>query len=79
MQWKRWERLDHLPLTTSVPKLEPEAGIWYAFCLPVIVARYAARRIRLGSWKKLQSDDYLMVIPFVRIHSQLPGLYRFII
>ncbi|KAF2647354.1 hypothetical protein K491DRAFT_614704 [Lophiostoma macrostomum CBS 122681] len=42
--------------------LEPESGIWYAVCWLIVITRLLSRRIHLGSWKRLQLDDYLIVL-----------------
>ncbi|KAF2795138.1 hypothetical protein K505DRAFT_273849 [Melanomma pulvis-pyrius CBS 109.77] len=41
--------------------LQPEASIWYVLCWVVVCARYVSKRMRLGTWRGLQADDYLVV------------------
>jgi hypothetical protein len=45
--------------------LEPEAGIFYGFCWIVVIARLTSRRLHLGSWKRLQADDYVILVAMV--------------
>jgi hypothetical protein len=42
--------------------LQPEAGIWYGVCWITVIIRLISRRLHLGSWKRLQLDDYLIVL-----------------
>ncbi|KAH6234264.1 hypothetical protein HBI53_019230 [Parastagonospora nodorum] len=42
--------------------LEPEAGIFYALCWIVVILRFSSRRLHLGSWKRLQLDDFLILV-----------------
>ncbi|KAH9879126.1 hypothetical protein J1614_002562 [Plenodomus biglobosus] len=42
--------------------LEPEAGIFYGLCWFVVVIRLISRRLHRGSWKRLQWDDYLILL-----------------
>ncbi|KAF2013505.1 hypothetical protein BU24DRAFT_434530 [Aaosphaeria arxii CBS 175.79] len=42
--------------------LQPESGIWYSLCWLVVIARLASRKLHLGSWRRLQVDDYLIVV-----------------
>jgi hypothetical protein len=46
--------------------LEPEAGIFYGLCWIVVITRLASRRMHLKSWKRLQLDDYLIILAMVR-------------
>jgi hypothetical protein len=45
--------------------LQPEAGILYAVCWIVVVVRLISRRIHRGAWKRLQLDDYLILLAMV--------------
>lgn len=36
--------------------------IRYAFCWLIVITRLLSRRIHLGEWKRLQLDDYLIVL-----------------
>jgi hypothetical protein len=45
--------------------LEPESAIWYSLCWAVIITRLVSRRLHLGRWRKLQVDDYLIVVAMV--------------
>ncbi|KAF2855495.1 hypothetical protein T440DRAFT_156151 [Plenodomus tracheiphilus IPT5] len=42
--------------------LQPEAGIFYGVCWVVVVIRLISRRLHRGSWKRLQWDDYLILL-----------------
>lgn len=46
--------------------LEPEAGIFYGVCWFVVIIRLISRRLHRGSWKRLQLDDYLILVAMVR-------------
>lgn len=39
-----------------------EAWIWYAVVVLVALSRFVSRRMTFGSFKKFQTDDYLMVV-----------------
>ncbi|KAI1158581.1 hypothetical protein F5B18DRAFT_665087 [Nemania serpens] len=39
-----------------------ESCIWYGITLMVVAARIASRKVLLGSFKKFQIDDYLMIL-----------------
>ncbi|KAJ2984777.1 hypothetical protein NUW58_g5883 [Xylaria curta] len=39
-----------------------ESAVWFAFTLLVVVARVGSRKVLLGSFKKFQADDYLMLL-----------------
>lgn len=41
--------------------LQPEASIWYAVCCVIVCIRYVSKRMRLGTWRGLQADDYIVV------------------
>ncbi|KAH7120859.1 hypothetical protein B0J11DRAFT_507906 [Dendryphion nanum] len=41
--------------------LQPEASIWYVFCWIVVGLRFLSTRMRSGSWRNLQADDYLVI------------------
>jgi hypothetical protein len=45
--------------------LQPEAGIWYVICWIVVGIRFWSKRLRLGSWRNLQIDDYLVMLAMV--------------
>lgn len=45
--------------------LQPEASIWYVIVWLVVGARFASKRMRLGSWRNLQIDDYLVMLAMV--------------
>jgi hypothetical protein len=45
--------------------LEVESWIWYAITWLLVMARLASRRLLLGSFKKLQLDDALMILAMV--------------
>jgi hypothetical protein len=45
--------------------LEPEVGIFYALCWIVVILRFSSRRLHLGSWKRLQLDDFLILVAMV--------------
>ena len=49
--------------------LQPEASIWYAICWVVVGVRFVSKRMRLGSWRALQVDDYLVVPAMVSTES----------
>lgn len=42
--------------------LQPEAGIFYGVCWVVVAIRLISRRLHRGSWKRLQWDDYLILL-----------------
>jgi len=42
--------------------LQPEAGIFYGVCWTVVIVRLISRRLHRGSWKRLQWDDYLILL-----------------
>lgn len=42
--------------------IQPEAGIWYGACWLVVITRLISRRLHRGSWKRLQLDDYLIMV-----------------
>ncbi|OAL55782.1 hypothetical protein IQ07DRAFT_639437 [Pyrenochaeta sp. DS3sAY3a] len=42
--------------------IQPEAGIWYGFCWIIVSIRLISRRLHRGSWKRLQWDDYLILL-----------------
>ncbi|CAO2656799.1 Nn.00g056020.m01.CDS01 [Neocucurbitaria sp. VM-36] len=42
--------------------LQPEASIFYAVCWVVVIIRLISRRLHLQSWKRLQLDDYLILV-----------------
>ncbi|CAG9980389.1 unnamed protein product [Clonostachys byssicola] len=42
--------------------LEPESWVWYALSWVIVLIRMASRKLVLGSWRKLQIDDYLMLV-----------------
>jgi hypothetical protein len=46
--------------------LEPEAGIFYGVCWIIVILRLASRRLHRGAWKRLQLDDYLILVAMVR-------------
>lgn len=54
-------------------RLEPEAGIFYGVCWFVVVIRLVSRRLHRGAWKRLQFDDYLIIVAMVR-SSKVPNL-----
>ncbi|KAI8940167.1 hypothetical protein NX059_003874 [Plenodomus lindquistii] len=43
-------------------RLQPETGILYGVCWIVVVIRLVSRRIHRGNWKRLQWDDYLILL-----------------
>ena len=45
--------------------LQPEAGIFYGVCWVVVIIRLISRRLHLKSWKRLQLDDYLILVAMV--------------
>jgi hypothetical protein len=47
--------------------LQPEAGIFYGVCWIVVIIRLASRRMHRGAWKRLQLDDYLILVAMVRL------------
>ncbi|KAF2002032.1 hypothetical protein P154DRAFT_431761 [Amniculicola lignicola CBS 123094] len=42
--------------------LQPEAGIFYGVCWVVVLVRLVSKRMRLGTWRNLQIDDYLIIV-----------------
>ncbi|KAI1114037.1 hypothetical protein F5Y14DRAFT_195153 [Nemania sp. NC0429] len=42
-----------------------ESCIWYGITLMVVAARIASRKVLLGSFKKFQVDDFLMILALV--------------
>ncbi|KAF1840007.1 uncharacterized protein K460DRAFT_297433 [Cucurbitaria berberidis CBS 394.84] len=42
--------------------VQPEAGIFYGVCWVVVIIRLLSRRLHLKSWKRLQLDDYLILL-----------------
>lgn len=53
-----------MELTTS---LAIESWSLYALGVAVVLARLVARSIKLGNWRRLMVDDYLMVFALVRV------------
>ncbi len=51
-----------MEFTTS---LAIESWILYAVGVAVVVCRMLSRRIKLGKWRHLMIDDYLMVFALV--------------
>ncbi|KAF2727496.1 hypothetical protein EJ04DRAFT_505628 [Polyplosphaeria fusca] len=58
--------------------LQPEASIWYVICWVVVGIRFMGKRIRLGSWRFLQIDDFL-VIPAMMTLTILMAILHIII
>lgn len=46
--------------------LQPEAGIFYGVCWMAVIVRLISRRLHRGAWKRLQLDDYLILVAMVR-------------
>lgn len=52
-----------------------ESWALYAAGVLIVAARFISRRIKLGKWRHLMLDDYLMLFALVRLpqlHSPLP-------
>ncbi|KAF2479135.1 hypothetical protein BDY17DRAFT_231359, partial [Neohortaea acidophila] len=43
-------------------KLLVESWIWWSVVMVVAISRFASRRMTLGSFRKFQADDYLMLL-----------------
>ncbi|PSN64989.1 hypothetical protein BS50DRAFT_48781 [Corynespora cassiicola Philippines] len=42
--------------------LQPESSVWYTCCWLVVGSRLFSKKMRLGAWKNLQIDDYLVLL-----------------
>ncbi|KAI0813556.1 hypothetical protein GGR55DRAFT_537468 [Xylaria sp. FL0064] len=51
-----------------------ESSIWYAITIVVLIARIACRKVLLGSFKKFQIDDFLMLVAVTTDAALLAGL-----
>lgn len=45
--------------------LAVESWVWYSLTWLVVIVRMSSRRILLGSWRKLQVDDALMILAMI--------------
>jgi hypothetical protein len=54
--------------------LQPEASIWYAICCIVVCIRYVSKRMRRGTWRGLQGDDYIVVPAMVSASASIDYL-----
>ncbi|KAH8673518.1 hypothetical protein BX600DRAFT_206826 [Xylariales sp. PMI_506] len=54
--------------------IETELWIWYPITLVVVGARIVSRRLLFGSFKKLQLDDYLMLVAVVTFTILIVGV-----
>lgn len=58
-----------MELTTS---LAIESWVLFALGVIIVACRIASRRIKLGKWRALMIDDYLMIFALVRRRQSVP-------
>lgn len=56
-------------------KLLIESWILYALGVLLVACRMASRRMKLGKWRNLMIDDYLMLFALVRLSKTVMMLF----
>ena len=61
-------------MTLKMLELAVESWIWFAFVMAVAIARFVSRTLLLGSPKKLQVDDWVMIFALITYTTMIVSI-----